>query len=80
MRNILFVVFGCLILLSLVLLVVGLTGMVVSPWLSSGKAQLMGMIMLVLASLGEVGLRFFSWAVKKTDKADPGVIQKYGLK
>jgi cation transporter-like permease len=80
MRKILFVVFGCLILLSLVLLVVGLTGMVVSPWLSSEKAQLMGTIMLVLASLGEVGVRFFSWAAKKTDKTDPGVIQKYGLK
>ena len=80
MRQILIVVLGLLMILSIVLWVSGAMGFVVTSWLSSGKAELIGMIMFSLACLGELGLYFFGWTLRKMDKTDPHVVQKYRLK
>lgn len=67
-------------ILSIVLCVCGLIGIVVTSWLTSEKAELIGMIMFSLACLGELGLYFFGWTRQKIDKTDIRVIRKYGLK
>ncbi len=80
MRNILIVVFGLLIILSVALWVSGLIGFGVATWFSSDKAELTGLLLFLVACLGELGVYLFGWARHRTSRANAHVIQKYGLK
>jgi ammonia channel protein AmtB len=80
MRGILAVVLGFLMIFSVILLVCGWIGFAVTSWMATGKAELIGWIILIAAGLGELGVYFFPWAREKMDKTDPDVVRKWDLK
>jgi len=80
MRGILTVVLGFLMIFSVILLVGGWIGAIVTSWMSTDRADLIGGIVFVAAGLGELGVYFFPWAREKMDKTDPDAVKKWDLK
>jgi predicted membrane channel-forming protein YqfA (hemolysin III family) len=80
MRMIFIGIFGVLMVISILLWIVGFLGVVAASWLPPQETEFIGVIVFVLAGIGELGVYLFGGIRHKLDKARPEVIEKYGLK